>query len=525
VQHMRFVINHDASAGAPLYDLRQGRLDHLDHHVLRVPYLVANPRPRVLVIGVGAGRDVVTALRFGSPHVTALELDPSTAQIVKSEMNDVLMGLFHRPDVELIAGEGRHFVRTTEERFDLIQLTGVDTLAAAFSGAYVLAENYLYTVEAVHDYLDRLRPGGVLSFATGDYNPADPKATGRMVSVARQALLERGFEHPERHMAVIDSGSLLMEIMIKESGFSPKDVGALFSNAYELGFTARLLPTGVGVPPHLDLATATGPARKKLLETLRYDLSPTTDNRPFFFAYYRFSDLFGKDVLGPEHTTAMGQLVLVLLGAVLTLLGGVFILGPLLQGRLPEVPRRAALSVLAYFLSIGLGFMLFEISLMQRFVLFLGHPTYSLSITLASLLASLGLGSFLSRRWRGNERRALRYGVIGLVVLAAFYALILPLIQASLLKSPFAVRALVSVLLLCPLGLVAGMFFPLGIAAAARIDARLVAWAWGINGCASVTGTVLAVLLAMSYGFQAVWMLSVVIYAAGTAALLRIQSA
>src|SRR5687767_3482814 len=232
---MRFAINHDASAGAPLYDLRQGRLDQLDQHVLRVPYLVANPRPRVLVIGVGAGRDVVAALRFGATHVTAIELDPSTVELVKNEMNDALAGLFHRPDVELIAGEGRHFVRTTDQRFDLIQLTGVDTLAAAFSGAYVLAENYLYTVEAFHDYLDCLRPGGVLSFATGDYDPLFPKATGRMVSVARQALLERGLAHPERHMAVIDSGSLLTEVMIKEVGFSPNDVGTLFTNAYELG--------------------------------------------------------------------------------------------------------------------------------------------------------------------------------------------------------------------------------------------------------------------------------------------------
>jgi hypothetical protein len=203
-------------------------------------------------------------------------------------------------------------------------------------------------------------------------------------------------------------------------------------------------------------------------------------------------------------------------------MGGLFILGPLLPGRLPNVPRRAALGVLGYFLAIGLGFMLFEISLMQRFVLLLGHPTYSLSVTLASVLASLGVGSFLSRRWVGREPRALFAGVLCLVILAAFYAAILPWIQSALLKSPFAVRALASVLLLCPLGLVAGMFFPLGVFVAARTDARLVAWAWGINGCASVTGTVLAVLLAMTYGFQAVWLLSVLIYLAGVAALSKL---
>jgi hypothetical protein len=521
VQHMRFVINHDASAGAPLYDLRQGGLDHLDHHVLRFPYFVANQRPRVLVIGVGAGRDVVTALRNGASRVTAVELDGATVQIVKNEMNGVLKGLFHRPDVELVNSEGRHFIKTTDQRFDVIQLTGVDTLAAAFSGAYVLAENYLYTVEAFHDYLDHLRPGGVLSFATGDFDANQPKATARMVSVARQALLERGHERPQDHMAVIDSQTLLSEIMIKEGGFSKNEVSSLFLHAYDLQFVARLLPGGVGAPPYVQLASLDGPARQRLFEALRYDVTPTTDDRPFFFAYYRWSDLLSRDFLGPDHTTAMGQLVLVLLGLILTLLGGLFILGPLLPGRLPDVPKRTALGVLGYFLAIGVGFMLFEISLMQRFVLFLGHPTYSLSITLASLLASLGLGSFLSRRWLGKERTALPAGVLAIAALAAFYILLLPRIQAALLESSFTTRALASVLLLCPLGLVAGMFFPLGIFVAARADTRLVPWAWGINGCASVTGTVTAVLLAMSYGFQAVWMLSVVIYAAGTAALLR----
>jgi spermidine synthase len=284
VQHMRFAINHDASAGAPLYDLREGNLEHLDYHVLRFPYFVSNQRPRVLVIGVGAGRDVVTALRNGASHVTAVELDDATVRIVQNEMNDVLKGLFHRPDVELVSGEGRHFIKTTDQRFDVIQLTGVDTLAAAFSGAYVLAENYLYTVEAFHDYLDHLRPGGILSFATGDFDGNQPKATARMVSVARQALLERGHERPQDHMAVIDSKTLLSEILIRESAFNQKEIEKLFLHAYDFRFVTRLLPGGMGAPPFVELATVNGPERQRLFESLRYDLRPTTDDRPFFFA-------------------------------------------------------------------------------------------------------------------------------------------------------------------------------------------------------------------------------------------------
>jgi hypothetical protein len=525
VQLPRYVINHDGTAGTPLFDLRRGQLDFLDQHVLRFPYLIANAHPHVLVIGVGAGRDVVTAQRFGAAHVVGVELDESTIHVVSEEMNQALNGLFRQPSVSLVNAEGRHFIKTTRDRFDLIQLTGVDTLAAAFSGAYVLAENYLYTVEAFHDYLDRLKPGGILSFATGDFDPENPKAAGRMLSVARQALAERGVARPEDHIVVIDSGRLLCEILIRESGFSDKDRSLLLAMAAYLDFVPRLLPGTVGTSPYPELATLDGAPRERLLARLRYDVTATTDDRPFFFAYYRWADLLSGGVLGPDHTTAMGQIVLAVLALLLAALSALFTLGPLLlKAESSAFSYRVAWAIIPYFVGIGLGFMLFEISLMQRFVLFLGHPTYSLSVTLASLLISLGIGSFQSRRFIGRERLVLPAGVFLLVLLVAFYTLGLPSLQAALLKTPLHSRILASVLLLCPVGLVAGVFFPLGVLVMEEVDPRLVPWAWGINCCASVTGTVLAVLLAMIYGFQVVWLVAVAIYAAGTAAFLRFLS-
>ena len=173
-----------------------------------------------------------------------------------------------------------------------------------------------------------------------------------------------------------------------------------------------------------------------------------------------------------------------------------------------------------YFMAVGMGFMLFEISLIQRFVLFLGHPTYSLSVTLFSLLVFLGWGSYLSRRWVGREHVALPGGVLAIAALALFYAKGLPIVQESLLAAPILVRAAVTAAVLAPLGLVMGLFFPIGIRIASSIHADLVPWAWGINGCASVTASVLAVVLAMSYGFTVVWTLSVLVYALGVIALL-----
>jgi spermidine synthase len=513
-------VHHDASAGTPIYDTRAGSLDFLDHHVLRMPYAIANPRPRVLVIGVGGGRDVIAAQRFGASHVTGVELDPVTVDLIQNRLSELDAGFFHGPQVDIVASEGRHFVKRSQERFDVIQITGVDTLAATAQGAYVLAENYLYTVEAFEDYLDHLTPGGLLSIATGHWDANNPRASARMVSVARRALLERGVEHPERHIAVITSNRLLAEVMVKNEPFSAEQIQTLSDLTAELDFRALLLGDD-GHPVFRAVATADGAERRALFARLRYVIDSITDDSPFFFRFFRWGDLWNARELGPVHTTALGQLVLAALLISLSTLGGLFVLAPLFVFQRRGVVRGApALGVLAYFLALGLGFMLFEISLLQRFVLYLGYPTYSLTVVLFSLLTSLGLGSYLSRRWVGHEKVALPAAVGVVALLALFYMHGLPWLQDATLGSPLAVRVACTVGVLAPLGLTLGSFFPLGIRRAELIHPDLVPWAWGINGCASVTATVLAVVLAMNIGFERVWLLSLAIYAAGVAALL-----
>lgn len=513
-------VHHDGAAGTSLYDLRAGRLDYLDMHILRMPYLVAPATPRVLVIGVGGGRDIVTAVRYGASHVTGVELDPVTIDLIRGDPFDISQGFFRQPSVTLVAGEGRHFVHATKERFDLIQLTGVDTLSAQSSGAYVLAENFLYTTEAFQDYLDHLTPTGVLSVVTGHLVDHSPNAAGRMVSVAQQALRERGVERPQNHIAVIRSDNLFADVMVKVEPFRPGEVELLASQAGRLGFTPLTLPGRAGHPVFDGLASTTGAERDALLSNLEYLVDATTDDSPFFFRFYRWTDLFRTDPITPDHTTALGQIILVLLLGSLSVLGAVLVLGPLMVFRRRGVAGGQPAAILLYFLAIGFGFMLFEISLMQRFVLFLGYPTYSLTVTLSSLLVFLGCGSFLSRRWVGHERTVLPLAVLAVALLALFYMKGLPAIQAQTLGAPLTIRVLLTVAMLAPLGLVLGMFFPLGIRRAAEIHEDLVPWAWAVNGCASVTATVLTVMLAMSFGFALVWTLSVAVYAIGVAIFL-----
>jgi hypothetical protein len=436
-------------------------------------------------------------------------------------MNDVSDGFFRQPAVRLAAGDGRHFVRTTDDRFDLVQITAVDTLAAEFSGAYVLAENYLYTAEAFEEYLSHLAPGGILSIALGDLNPDAPRAAGRMVSVAWEALRARGIADPGRHIAVIDSRMLYVEILVRAEPFDAAQVARLAAHAARMQFAPLWLPGGTGHPVYRRLVEATGAERERLLAELPFLVGPTTDDDPFFFSFFRWRDLFDPGTLTPAHTTALGQIVLGALLVTLSALGAVFVLAPLLvRRRQVRGAGRAAVGILVYFLAVGIGFMLFEISFIQRFVLFLGYPTYSLTVTLFALLVFLGCGSFLSRRWVGRERVALPVAVCLIAALALFYIEGLAGLQARFLGSSLMVRAAVTTAVIAPLGLVLGLFLPLGIRQAAAVHADLIPWAWGVNGCASVTGGVLAVVLATSFGFRTVWILSIVVYALGVAALL-----
>jgi hypothetical protein len=358
----------------------------------------------------------------------------------------------------------------------------------------------------------------------GNSNPNAPKAGGRLVAIAGEALRARGITDPERYVAVVDSKALYVEVMIKTTPYTPAEVAGIAAEAERLNFTPLLLPGHTQQPVFLKLLTASGAAQRAVLDGLRYTVSPTTDDRPFFYMFYRWRDLMkaGWGAIGPSHTTALGQIVLGLLVVSLSALGAVLILGPLLvmRRRQADVPGRERLGILCYFLAIGLGFMLFEISLIQRFVLFLGYPTYSLSVTLFSLLIFLGLGSYVSRWWVGREAVVLPVAV-GLIALLTFaYVNGLPIVQSRFIGQPILVRALITVALLAPLGLVLGMFFPLGIRHAERVHEDLIPWAWGINGCASVTGGVLTVVLAITLGFTTVWMISLGIYAFGVTALL-----
>lgn len=520
----RFIV-HDGGASTLMYRVQEGMpgLEMLRHHILTSPYVVRDA-PEVLIIGVGGGVDVVNALQNGASRVTGVELDPVTVDLITNRYREFSGGIYDRPDVTIHAGEGRHFVRSTELRFDLVQITGVDTLAALSSGAYVLAENYVYTVEAYLDYFGALNDGGILSIGTFDFHPEHsyPRHALRFAILADEALRRHGADEPGDHLMVVAEESSLghVEILAKLTPFTNEEIAAMERFIDDNGFESWYLPRRSARQQALFGAMLAAPAaqREEILDQTFLQLLPPIDDRPFFFSYYKWRHLLARrDEIDPGHTLATGQLVLVLILALATAFSVVAIALPLARVRRGAANTPGRWGFLGYFAALGCGFIFAEISFVQRFILFLGYPTHSLTVTLFSFLTFAGIGAYLSGRLPGEPAKALPALVAVLTAIVVLYVVALPSVTGAFLAAPMAVRIVVTIALCAPLGGVLGMFFPYGIRLISAVNRDFIPWAWAANGCLTVVGSVLSIILAMTFGFTAVILLLPVVYGLGAA--------
>ncbi len=544
-------------------------------------YTVVN-RPKVLIVGVGGGFDVKVALEKGARSVTGVEVNPVTLGLYTSpRFKDVSGDPLSRPGVRLEAAEGRHFIRSSPETYDLIQMSGVDTYTALASGAYVLSESYLYTLEAFRDYLAHLTPKGVLAIIRFAF-PA-PRETLRIMVMACRALKEAGAKEPWRHVAVIragtpDTGSnpftkvtSLGAVLVSKSPFTGEQLASLQAwarkvghirdyipgdnarfTAAEIAFLEKLIrkdpryrrykidPSGMN-PFHAYARALREGKEEEFLASYPYDVSPVTDDKPFFFNQHRFSSVLDwlrgrEEKKAPPgrvpwsamtllfQTRPVGLTLLFLTLAQLALLVGLFVFLPLLFMGRPgkEGGGGSPLLPLGYFLCLGLGYIFLMISAMQRFGLVLGHPSYSISITMATFLLSSGVGSLVSGkiRHKGFAPAVLAVAAILLLQAAAFH-FFLPALSRALLPAGLTTRALVVIALLAPGAFAMGFCFPLGIRLVSRMRPAFVPWAYGVNTGASVVGSVLAVILAMNLGFSGVQWVSTVLYAGAAWIMLR----
>lgn len=473
--------------------------------------------PNVLLIGPGGGVDVLVAWANNAKKVTAAEINPLIVDLMRNKYRQYSGGLYSDiPQIDVQVAEGRNFVARSQEKYDVIQFSQVDTWAAAAAGAYSLTENYLYTLDAYKEYLSHLNDNGMLAIGRWHFEP--PGQALRLVTIGNEALKSIGAADPSQHFMVIRAGDTA-NMFMKKSPFTAQEIDAVRKAADPLFFTVLYAPDMVGQEGNhfADFFRATD--KQAFYSRYPLDVSPTTDDRPFFFEYYGWTN-FG--------TFRSGKLTLTILLIQAAILSLALILWPLWRFRKGKVSTAGTRRFIIYFAALGVGFIFVEIGLMQRFILFLGHPTFALSVVLFALLTFSGIGSFLSGKLAPpgtDTRRVLRFVIPALAVVVLIYMVALPPLFHAGLGWDLIPRVLLSVVLLAPLGLLMGMPFPLGMRLVAATNEPLVPWAWGVNGCASVLGSILSVMLAQSLGFTLVLGIALAVYLAGLVAMLTLRGA
>jgi hypothetical protein len=519
----------DSAAGTPIqrFDGDLNSVQFLRDDVTSFAYYLLG-QPSVLIIGPGGGRDVLTALVFGARQTTGVELNPAIVQAVRNDFGDYAGHVYDQPGVRIAVDDARRFIAGSHERYDLIQASVIDTWAATTAGAFALSENSLYTCEAFQSYYEHLTPGGLLSVSRW-YLKDQPAETLRLILLGMQAWERAGVSRPLEHVMVVLNPEnwlapeAMATVLFKRTPFTPEETAIARREAERLGFTLLYAP-GLPVTDNPVTQAVLAADRETFIRNYPLDISPPTDDRPFFFALARLGHLLNQDWnTSTVYRKSVESLnVLTVLLGITVVAAGLFVLGPLGVTRRRQRETVAQLRQLAYFAMLGLAFMLVEIPIVQRMTLYLGHPTYALAVVLFTLLISSGLGSLTTQQVPPPQAaEVVRQRLPLLLALILFQGYAGPLLLGWTQAWPLALRVATTVGLLAPLGFLMGMPFPLGWKWVSRASTTATPWLWGINGALSVVGSVLAALVSIQFGFRITMLLGLLAYGLAWAVVIQ----
>ena len=505
--------------------------------------------PKVLVIGPGGGNDVETALHHGASSVTAVDINADILALVQDTFAEYAGNIYQHPKVRVINAEGRSFLRRSDEKYDLLQMSGTDTYSAMASGSYIFSESYLYTEEAFEDFFEHMEDDGIISIIRFRFEP--PRETLKLVATAARVLRTIGIEDSTKHIMVInqedrqalDLAKALKTkhekylkqplrysvTLLRKTAFTPEDVKKIETAlvpmntspavTHELYYAAGTRDDKDNEYDSLLRAMAKGQeSEQRFHRDYPFSTIPATDDKPFFFNFYSWSDVkFTGSKSAADYTALTGSepIGLYILAALLLQTGIatlLLVILPLFRlGFTRKTGTESRVRVFGFFLFLGLAYLLVEIATIQRFVLYLGHPTYSLTVVLASFLIFSGLGS----AWAGKRNAGPRFASIAaifVVVLLLVHTLILPGFLNATLAAASGWRILLAVLWIAPLAFAMGIPFPTGLKTVATESDSMLPWAFGINGAASVLASILSIIIAMELGFTTVFLTATALY-------------
>jgi hypothetical protein len=518
--HLMLLI--DANAGTPIqkWDGSREVIDFLRYDLTTIAYNIL-PEAKTFIIGTGGGRDILTGLLFDAREIVGAELNPAIVRAARDEFGDYAGHVYDYPNVRVQIEDARTFLSRTDEEFDLIQASLIDTWAASSSGAFSLSENGLYTRDAFELYFERLSPRGMVSYSRW-YFIADPTETLRLVALGLDTWRRMGVDDPAQHMVVIANYSQnrsadkgLATVLLKKTPFTAEEVATLQAMSGELDFTMLYAP-GITVAANPVQELITAPDLQAAVAAYPLDISPPTDDRPFFFNFTPYN-LLGQTELASNpayRSSAEGNYALLAVLGISAVLATVFIVLPLLLRRGAALSLSSNWPFLLYYAAIGVGFMMIMVPTIQRLTIYLGSPTYSLAIVLFTILLSSGIGSHTTGRLLDSQVRARqRLAILGLMLVVAAQLVLVPFLIPATQAWPFALRAVLVVAIIFPAGFCMGQPFPLGIKWIGRRREEVIPWLWAINGVASVIGSVLASVIGLAYGFRVVSLAGVACYA------------
>lgn len=526
--------------------------EYLDYLPMAAPYRILED-PRVLLVNLGGGISVQNALYNEAPRITVVERNPELVELMGEDpaVTSFNGNLLQDPSVTVHVGEPRAYCVHNTDTYDLVEISLIDSIGLSDSGGYAVTENYTYTEEAIADYMNGLTEDGVLSITVWNrLNP--PRNVLRLLTTVVESLRMQGVEEPENRIFVYDLFLSTATILVKNSDFDAPEVAKLRDFVDSRSFDLIYYP---GIPRrdrelasmlamyrrflgadasgsndqgeseaiasdfnpadlyHLTLLSLFEGNEDQLYRDYVFDVRPMTDRRPYYSGYLKFNRL--GMYLDQIRSVSEEWGYLVELGILLQsiIFGLIVILLPL-AGRWKELfkRQRGKLGVIVYFASLGLGYMLVEIVLIQKLVFFLSDPIFSTSIVITTMLVISGVGSLVSGMVKLKPQTIVRIAVVGIVASVAFYVFGLPPMMNNLLDASMFARILVSMLVIAPGAFFLGMPFPTGMLALTRSKERLIPWAWGMNGALSVTGATLATILTISFGFHVVLFVAMGVY-------------
>ncbi len=524
----QLMLNIDAHSTTVLshFNGDTSELSHLKYDVSNLAQYL-RPQGDIMIIGSGAGRDVLSSLAFGQKNILGIEINKDMISAINNDFGNFTGHLDKYPNVEFVGDEARSYIQRmdTSRKFDIIQVSVIDNWSAAASGAFVLTENALYTTETWKLLFSRLKPDGILTVTR--FYRAKPIEHYRLMNITADALIESGIKDIRSHVMLIkcqqqeriEDRSGTGTLLISRSPFSSKDMNMVDSLCRTFEFEDIISPQHAADSVFVKLTNEN--LRGDLNKNFPLDITSPSDDKPFFFHYMNFTDLPNTQMWNTWDMgfNAKAIFILLTLAGTMSVLSFLCIVIPL-KLTAKKVKLKGTSGFFIFFIAIGLGFMLIEISQIQRLNIFLGHPTYSLAAALFTMLLSSGIGSYFSGADKHNFASGSKLRFIFLIITLILFGIFTPYIIHAFREQSTEIRVLVSVLTLFPMGLFLGMAFPAGIKLAGEKAPGITPWLWGINGVMSVLATVISIIIAMNYGISVSYWTGAVCYLAAFAALI-----